>query len=115
MQGQLNDKVCLITGATGIAADTIEQALEAGARVCFCSRTASRGEALVNRLGHAAAIAYVPGDLTQPQIADEVAAHCVARFGRIDALFNVAGISGRRLGDGPVHECTDAAWTDIMQ
>jgi NAD(P)-dependent dehydrogenase (short-subunit alcohol dehydrogenase family) len=31
-------------------------------------------------------------------------------FGRIDALFNVVGISGRRFGDGPVHECSDAGW-----
>ena len=35
---------------------------------------------------------------------------CVRQFGRIDGLFNVAGISGRRFGDGPVHECTEEGW-----
>ncbi len=35
---------------------------------------------------------------------------CVARYGQIDALFNVAGISGRRFGDGPLHECTVEGW-----
>ena len=34
----------------------------------------------------------------------------MSRFGRLDGLFNVAGISGRRFGDGPVHECTEEGW-----
>ena len=34
--------------------------------------------------------------------------------GRIDVLFNVAGISGRRYGDGPVHELTDEGWDKVM-
>jgi NAD(P)-dependent dehydrogenase (short-subunit alcohol dehydrogenase family) len=29
---------------------------------------------------------------------------------RVDALFNAAGLSGRRFGDGPVHECTPQGW-----
>ena len=35
---------------------------------------------------------------------------CVDRFGRIDGLFSVAGGSGRRFGDGPIHEVTGDAW-----
>jgi len=35
---------------------------------------------------------------------------CLERFGRIDALFNVAGISTRSSGDGPLHECKTEAW-----
>ena len=38
----------------------------------------------------------------------------VERFGKIDALFNVAGISARSLGDGPLHECTIEAWDTVM-
>ena len=34
----------------------------------------------------------------------------VSEFGRLDGVFNVAGISGRRYGDGPVHECTEEGW-----
>jgi NAD(P)-dependent dehydrogenase (short-subunit alcohol dehydrogenase family) len=30
----------------------------------------------------------------------------LSKLGALDALFNVAGISGRRYGDGPWHECT---------
>src|SRR5205814_1862317 len=38
----------------------------------------------------------------------------VERFGRLDVLFNGAGISGRRLGDGPVDECTEEAWDTVL-
>jgi len=34
----------------------------------------------------------------------------VETHGRLDAVFNVAGISGRRGGDGPLHECTEEGW-----
>jgi NAD(P)-dependent dehydrogenase (short-subunit alcohol dehydrogenase family) len=34
--------------------------------------------------------------------------------GRIDALLHVAGISGRRFGDGPLHECLDEGYDRVM-
>jgi NAD(P)-dependent dehydrogenase (short-subunit alcohol dehydrogenase family) len=57
-----------------------------------------------------AAVEYRAGDLTDPAFAPRLMADCVARFGRLDCLFNVAGISGRRFGDGPVQECTEEGW-----
>jgi NAD(P)-dependent dehydrogenase (short-subunit alcohol dehydrogenase family) len=39
---------------------------------------------------------------------------CLEQFGRIDALFNVAGISARSVGDGPLHECKTEAWDTVM-
>ncbi len=39
---------------------------------------------------------------------------CTERYGCIDALFNVAGISGRRFGDGPLHECSLEGWQATM-
>jgi len=33
---------------------------------------------------------------------------------RVDVLVNAAGISGRRLGDGPVGECTEEAWDAVL-
>lgn len=31
-------------------------------------------------------------------------------FGGLDILYHVAGSSGRKHGDGPLHECSDAGW-----
>jgi NAD(P)-dependent dehydrogenase (short-subunit alcohol dehydrogenase family) len=39
-----------------------------------------------------------------------VLAQCLSKLGRVDAPFNAAGLSGRRFGDGPAHECTGEGW-----
>src|SRR5207248_6023262 len=36
--------------------------------------------------------------------------HAVEALGELDILYHVAGSSGRRHGDGPLHECTDDGW-----
>jgi NAD(P)-dependent dehydrogenase (short-subunit alcohol dehydrogenase family) len=46
-------------------------------------------------------------------VAKEVEAF-FAGLERVDVLFNGAGISGRRLGDGPVDECTELAWDTVL-
>lgn len=106
-------KTLLISGATGIAAATAEEAALEGAQVFLVSLSASEGDALVAQLGTKRA-AHLAGDLTRADVADEAVRLCQARFGRIDGLFNVAGISGRRFGDGPVHECSDEGWDLTM-
>jgi NAD(P)-dependent dehydrogenase (short-subunit alcohol dehydrogenase family) len=57
---------------------------------------------------------YAAADLTEPAIVDTAVEQCVRRFGRIDAVFNIAGVSGRRFGDGPVHECSVEGWQKTM-
>jgi len=42
-------------------------------------------------------------------------AEAVAAFGRLDGLYHVAGASGRRLGDGPLHEITDQGWRGTLE
>lgn len=55
------------------------------------------------------------GELSLVNSADSVLGVCLARYGRVDALFNAAGLSGRRFGDGPVHECSDEGWDLTLQ
>jgi len=38
----------------------------------------------------------------------------VERLGGLDAVFNVAGVSGRRYGDGPWHECSVEGWRETF-
>jgi NAD(P)-dependent dehydrogenase (short-subunit alcohol dehydrogenase family) len=54
------------------------------------------------------------GDLTLADTARDGVRECLRRFGRIDCLYNVAGISGRRFGDGPLHQCTEEAWDRVF-
>ena len=109
-KGPLLDKVLLITGSTGIAAATAELAAEAGAKIFVTSRTPENAEALAKKTGGA----FLAADLVRSDSASRVVDACVARYGRIDALYNVAGISGRKFGDGPLHECTEEGWETTL-
>ena len=77
-----------------------------GAQVFVCGLDADQGIALAGEINGAS----YAGDLTVPEHAETCVAHCLERYGRIDALFNVAGASGRRHGDGPLHLITDEGW-----
>jgi NAD(P)-dependent dehydrogenase (short-subunit alcohol dehydrogenase family) len=105
--GRLDGRVLLITGSTGIAAATAERAATEGASLFVVSRTADHGRALVERLPVAAS---ATADLRDEAAVDGAVNAAIERFGRIDALFSAAGGSGRRFGDGPIHEMTADAW-----
>lgn len=102
----MHNKTLLITGNTGIAASTARLAAARGAQVFVCGLDADQGIALAGEINGAS----YAGDLTVPEHAETCVAHCLERYGRIDALFNVAGASGRRHGDGPLHLITDEGW-----
>jgi NAD(P)-dependent dehydrogenase (short-subunit alcohol dehydrogenase family) len=86
--GRLRDRVILVTGSTGIAA--------AGAR------------------RFAAHAAFAAADLSDESQVDKAVKGAIARFGRLDGLFAVAGGSGRRFGDGPLHDVTLDGWRQTL-
>ena len=49
-------------------------------------------------------------DLADADAADGAVHAAVERFGRMDGAFAVAGGSGRRFGDGPIHTLTAEGW-----
>lgn len=107
----LTDKTILIVGSTGIAAATAKLASEKGAQVFISSRTEDNCRALIEEIvGAGGMAAYYTADQMQADQVQNAVDACVRRFGNIDAAFNVAGISGRRFGDGPLHECTEEGW-----
>ncbi len=53
---------------------------------------------------------FVVGDVSDVGRIEGLFAETCNRLGGLDVLYHVAGISGRRHGDGPLHECTDAGW-----
>jgi NAD(P)-dependent dehydrogenase (short-subunit alcohol dehydrogenase family) len=97
----MHGKILLITGATGIAGATARLARERGARVFVAALAGEHAE--------------YQGDLSHEQHAEGAVQACVDTHGALDGLFNVAGVSGRRLGDGPIHECTAEGWDHTMQ
>lgn len=102
MQGS----VLILTGSSGIAAATARLAAEAGARVVIATGDSATGWQLAAATGGECWI----GDLSRPGSAESVLSQCMSQYGRVDALFNAAGLSGQRFGDGPVHEVSDEGW-----
>jgi NAD(P)-dependent dehydrogenase (short-subunit alcohol dehydrogenase family) len=106
---------CLVTGSTGIAAAAARALAAEGGSVFVISRRAEHVDALLAQIasdgGRAEGQAV---DLTSTAEADAAVAGCVRAFGRVDCVYNVAGISGRGFGDGPLHELTDDGWQAIM-
>jgi len=79
-----------------------------GAKVILVGRNPESGEKAVAALGDSARL--VTGDATDPKTAEEAVALAVSEFGQLDGLYHVAGGSGRKNGDGPLHELTDEGW-----
>lgn len=112
---RLAGRAILVTGSTGIAAAGARRFAAEGARVFVTSRTEAHCAALVGELRAARAeAAYLPAELTDEARVETVVEAAVARFGRLDGLFAVAGGSGRRFGDGPAHTLTREAWEATM-
>ena len=113
---RLAGRVCLVTGSTGIAAASAERFAEEGADVFIVSRTADHARGLVERIVAAGGSAgWAAADLADETAVDRAIDACVARFGRIDGLFSVAGGSGRRFGDGPIHTLGREAWDRTLE
>jgi NAD(P)-dependent dehydrogenase (short-subunit alcohol dehydrogenase family) len=108
---RLGGRVCLVTGSTGIAAAAAIRFAEEGASVFVVSRSDEHLAELEERIAKAGGpVGHRAAELADESDAEAAVAACVERFGRIDALFSVAGGSGRRFGDGPIHAMTGEAW-----
>lgn len=105
----LEDKVVIITGAGGgIGQAAVAAFVVAGARVVAVDRSPDRLPP------PGPSVTPFVGDVTSPQACAGAVAAALSRWGALHALFNVAGISGRRYGDGPTHLCTDAGWDTVL-
>ena len=106
------DHVLLITGSSGIAEATALPAGREGYKVFIAGLDESQCRELSARI---AGSGYFAGDLREPSAAEGALASCIEYFGRVDAVFNVAGVSGRQFGDGPVHECSVEGWDKTLE
>ena len=112
--GRLEGSCCLIVGGTGgIGLAAVRRFLDEGARVVACGLVAESCEAAAAILGPDARV--VAADASAPADVDRLFAGAMDFLGdRLDVLFHVAGISGRRLGDGPLHECSPEGWDAVL-
>ena len=101
-------RIVIIGGTAGLGLSAARAFVAAGARVGVVGLKPENVEAVRRELGDTAFA--LQGDATKPETAVAAVAQAVAAFGGMDGLYHVAGGSGRRWGDGPLHELTDEGW-----
>lgn len=107
-EGWLKDKaLVVIGGTTGMGLSACEAFIREGANVVAIGRNPDSVGKASSKLPGALIRA---ADATSENAAAQAIRLCVKQFGRFDGLYHVAGGSGRKFGDGPLHELTKEGW-----
>ncbi len=115
-QRQLEGLSCLIVGGTsGIGLAAARRFLESGARVMVGGLEEHAGAAARAGLDQLGPVWEETLDVAQALDVGRLLDRAVEQLGgRLDVLLHAAGISGRKFGDGPLHECSDEGWRRVM-
>ena len=99
----------VIGGTTGLGLSAAQAFLACGARgVVVTGRNPASASSAMASLG--ATARAMSGDAGSPGHAAAAIQLAIREFGDFNGLYHVAGGSGRKLGDGPLHEITDGGW-----
>lgn len=108
-----NKNLVIIGGTTGMGFSAAKAFVENGANVVVVGRKEESAANARIMLGHRAE--SMLGDAMEPSTAEKAIELCMSRFGGFDGLYHVAGGSGRKMGDGPLHELTLEGWNKTME
>jgi NAD(P)-dependent dehydrogenase (short-subunit alcohol dehydrogenase family) len=104
-----HDRVAVVTGAgSGIGREVTRALLGAGYRVALAGR---REQALRETAGDAPGTVVVPTDVTDPEAVRALFARVGDELGRVDVLFNNAGVFG---APAPFEDVAVADWQAIV-
>jgi len=102
-----NKSIVIIGGTTGMGLSAAEAFIREGANVLAIGRSPESAEKASALLKTAV---VTTGDATLPGSAEKAIKDCINHFGGFHGLYHVAGGSGRRFGDGPLHALTKEGW-----
>lgn len=105
--------IVIIGGTTGIGLSAATAFVNEGAKLILVGRSEDSCKQAKALLGDA--VSVYPGDAVDPLTATQAIEHCVKQFGGFDGLYHVAGGSGRKFGDGPLHELTLDGWNKTLE
>ncbi len=105
-------KIVIIGGTTGLGFSAARSFIDNGANVLVVGRSHESADEALRLLGNRAL--SMVGDAVQPETAVSAIEKCIDAFGGFTGLYHVAGGSGRKMGDGPLHELTLDGWNFTM-
>ena len=105
-------RIVVIGGTAGMGLSAAIAFIKEGAKVVVTGRDSSHIDEANGRFsGNGLAILSDAVDETSAATAIKT---CHERYGGFDGLYHVAGGSGRKFGDGPLHEITLEGWRKTM-
>jgi meso-butanediol dehydrogenase/(S,S)-butanediol dehydrogenase/diacetyl reductase len=110
--GKLADRIAIITGGTsGIGKATALLFAQEGAKVVITGRRRDRGEEVLSAIqALGGACQFIQTDHTDPEACSRVVERTLAKFGRIDILFNNAGI----VTSGTAESVSEEDWHNTL-
>jgi NAD(P)-dependent dehydrogenase (short-subunit alcohol dehydrogenase family) len=113
INGWLKGKVLVIIGGSaGLGLAAAIRCVEEGAKVVVVGRDDDKIHSAQDILGKNG-LALV-GDATAADTASNAIAKAAESYGGFHGLYHVAGGSGRRFGDGPLHQMTEEGWMKTL-
>jgi NAD(P)-dependent dehydrogenase (short-subunit alcohol dehydrogenase family) len=108
----IHSKVAIVTGAgSGIGKAAALALLKDGYRVVLAGRRPEPLQAVIADSGAADRALAVPTDVTDPASVQALFEAAVQTFGRVDVLFNNAGVSAPGI---PLEDLTLAQWKNVV-
>ncbi|MEP7144087.1 MAG: SDR family oxidoreductase [Ferruginibacter sp.] len=107
-----NKNIVIIGGTTGLGLSAAKTFIKNGANVVVVGRNEASvvdAKKILGNNGEA-----ISADAANAGTAINAIDDCIKKFGGFDGLYHVAGGSGRKMGDGPLHELTLDGWNKTI-
>jgi NAD(P)-dependent dehydrogenase (short-subunit alcohol dehydrogenase family) len=108
-----NRNIVVIGGTTGLGLSAARAFIACGANVVVVGRSVESATEAKNSLGSKAQ--SLVGDALESSTPVRAIEYCIEVFGSFHGLYHVAGGSGRKMGDGPLHELSLEGWNKTME
>ena len=106
-------KIVVIGGTTGIGLSATKAFISEGAKVVVAGRNKENVARAKSELKESCEA--INADATDPKTAMQAIDICIEKFDGFDGLYHVAGGSGRKMGDGPLHELSLDGWNKTLE
>ena len=105
-------RLVIMGGTSGMGLSAAMAFIKEGARVIVTGRnkeTAAAAEKQISENGK-----VIITDATKEDAAKNAIGTCCEAYGGFDGMYHIAGGSGRKFGDGPLHELTLEGWQQTI-
>ena len=106
-------KIVVIGGTSGIGLSAVKSFVEEGAKLIVVGRKQENVLQVKSLLKEN--VEAISADATDPHTAIDSINICIEKYGDFDGLYHIAGGSGRKMGDGPLHELSLKGWNITLE